>query len=109
MQPHDSAMTPHDQPEDDGGQITRGDLLARQQDELPGLAVRLTLVPNPKTALEAATMEHAMELSSIDILESGREFVEVPDEERMAILMKNYEFCAQRNARYIHVAREQRN
>jgi len=88
------------------GITTRDEIWAQQIDRLPNLARRLMLHPRPEKALRDATMQDALEMAAADVVESGREFVEVPDDERQAILTTYFEHCLQRNMGYLKDAEQ---
>ena len=80
---------------------TREEIEQQQLDRLPRLATRIMLHPRPKQALEAQTADDALELAAADVVESGREFAELSEDERMSIYVRSYEHCAQRNTAYL--------
>jgi hypothetical protein len=87
---------------------TREEIERMQAERLPQMATRLSLHPEPRKFLQQATMADALELSAADVVESGREFVALSDEEKMALLRRNYEHVMDRNGRYFK-AREEMN
>ena len=80
---------------------TRSEIEAQQIERLPSIATRVLLSIRPKEALRKAALDDAMELSAADVMESGREFSEVPDKERRDILTANFAHCLDRNLRYM--------
>jgi len=90
------------------GITTRDEIWSQQIDRLPNLARRLMLHPRPEQALREATMSDALEMAAADVVESGRDFEEVHNDERQAILTRYFEHCLQRNLSYLKDA-EARN
>jgi hypothetical protein len=87
---------------------TREEIAEMQASRLPALATRMSLHPRPDQVLASAVMEDALELAAADVLESGREFAQVNDDERRAILRKYLNYCRQRNLAFMY-ARETMN
>jgi hypothetical protein len=80
---------------------TRDEIADVQAQRLPQLATRLLLHPHPRDAMEEAVINDALELAAAEVVESGREFMELNDEERQKILVRNYTYCLQRNTTYL--------
>ena len=80
---------------------TRSEVEAAQTDRLPEMARSALLTINPKRTVERKALDDALELSACDVLESGREFAELSDTERKRILRRNFEYCQDRNRRFM--------
>jgi hypothetical protein len=80
---------------------TREQIVARQTDRLPDRATRWALQIHVEQAVDRDALDDALELSSVDILASGRSFEDVPEPERAAILERNLAACVERNRRFL--------
>lgn len=89
------------------GITTRDEIWTQQIDRLPSLARRLMLHPRPEKALRQATMQDALEMAAADVVESGRAFAEVDNDERQEILTRYFDHCLQRNLGYLKDAESQ--
>lgn len=88
---------------------TRDEIAEIQASRLPQLGVRILLHPRPKEALEEAAREDAVELAAAEVVESGREFAALTDDERREILAKNFRYTRERNRTYMRLLEEGRN
>lgn len=82
---------------------TREQMDQVQRDRLPQLATRMMLHPRPHQALQEATMQDATELAAAEVVESGREFAELNDDERQRIFTSVYAYCLARNTQFLRV------
>jgi hypothetical protein len=89
------------------GFTTREEIDRRQSERLPALAARIALHPRPIKAVQDAMMQDAIELSSADVVESGRDFASLSDSEKNDILQRNYQHCMDRAGRYFKALEEQ--
>lgn len=81
--------------------VTREQIAARQADRLPEQATRWLLQVNYQQALEADAVQDAVELAAAEVVASGRDFSDVPEQERKQIMARNIAACVERNRRFL--------
>lgn len=87
--------------------ITREEIALRQAERLPQLAVQWLLHIGPTRAMSESAVQDALELSAAEVVESGREFASLSDREKRDTLTRNYEFCLDRNRRFLRLLEDQ--
>lgn len=87
--------------QDDLELTTREQIADMQARRLPSLVRRMALVLHPEIELERSILEDALELAAADVVESGRDFEALTNEERQTVLDTYLGYCRQRNTRYL--------
>lgn len=82
------------------GFITREQIEQQQAERLPSVARQAQVHLSAERMLKEVFLQDAIELSSADVLESGRSFEELSDQERADIFRRNYEHVVDRMGRY---------
>ena len=85
---------------------TRQQIADMQAQRLPTMAWRVVQHPRPDWALDKAALTDALELAAAEVLESGREFDEIPYKEKRSIVRTCYEHCRERNRAFMRVWEE---